>query len=127
MTDTDADVELVLPPIQPSLVVTSLRRPRTWHLMSSGLSRTSFRTVDATWVQKKSRPICGLRGRCGRSWNLDPRHTDRAHALSSGTASAPRMIDGTRHENTVADVFTIQDGRVVEMVAYADPDAVPVE
>jgi ketosteroid isomerase-like protein len=37
------------------------------------------------------------------------------------------MIDGTRHENTVADVFTIQDGRVVEMVAYADPDAVPVE
>jgi ketosteroid isomerase-like protein len=33
-----------------------------------------------------------------------------------------RLADGTPHEATVADVFTIRDGLVVRMQAYADPD-----
>ena len=35
------------------------------------------------------------------------------------------MNDGTRHEMTVADVFTLRDGQVVHMQAYADPADVP--
>jgi ketosteroid isomerase-like protein len=31
--------------------------------------------------------------------------------------------DGTPHETTVADVFTVRDGQVVHMQAYADADA----
>ncbi|MET7421969.1 nuclear transport factor 2 family protein [Dactylosporangium sp. NPDC005555] len=31
------------------------------------------------------------------------------------------LRDGGRHEATVADVFTVEDGRVVLMMAYADP------
>jgi ketosteroid isomerase-like protein len=31
------------------------------------------------------------------------------------------LADGTPQEATVADVFTVRDGRVVRMVAYADP------
>ena len=33
-----------------------------------------------------------------------------------------RTHDGRWHENTVADVFTVVDGQVVHMQAYADPD-----
>jgi ketosteroid isomerase-like protein len=33
-----------------------------------------------------------------------------------------RLLDGTRQEATVADVFTVRDGAVVHMRAYADPD-----
>lgn len=32
-----------------------------------------------------------------------------------------RLADGTRHEATVADVFTFSGGQVVRMKAYADP------
>lgn len=32
-----------------------------------------------------------------------------------------RLVDGSTHEATVADVFTVRDGRVVRMKAYADP------
>lgn len=32
-----------------------------------------------------------------------------------------RLIDGTAHDVTVADVFTVRDGLVVRMKAYADP------
>ena len=32
-----------------------------------------------------------------------------------------RLADGTDHEATVADVFTVRDGQVVRMAAYADP------
>jgi ketosteroid isomerase-like protein len=32
-----------------------------------------------------------------------------------------RLADGTPHDATVADVFTLRDGRVVRMRAYADP------
>jgi ketosteroid isomerase-like protein len=32
-----------------------------------------------------------------------------------------RLADGTPHDATVADVFTVEDGRVVAMTAYADP------
>lgn len=32
-----------------------------------------------------------------------------------------RLADGTSQEGTVADVFTVRDGRVVRMNAYADP------
>jgi len=32
-----------------------------------------------------------------------------------------RLIDGTPHDVTVADVFTVRDGVVVRMKAYADP------
>ncbi|MGK4585758.1 nuclear transport factor 2 family protein [Kitasatospora sp. HPMI-4] len=32
-----------------------------------------------------------------------------------------RLTDGTAHDVTVADVFTVRDGRVVRMHAYADP------
>ena len=35
------------------------------------------------------------------------------------------LADGTRHELTVADVFTVMDGRVVRMRAYEDPASVP--
>lgn len=31
------------------------------------------------------------------------------------------LRDGTAHDATVADVFTVEDGRVVLMMAYADP------
>ena len=33
-----------------------------------------------------------------------------------------RTHDGRPHESTVADVFTVVDGQVVRMQAYADPD-----
>jgi ketosteroid isomerase-like protein len=32
-----------------------------------------------------------------------------------------RLVDGSAHDVTVADVFTVSDGRVVKMTAYADP------
>jgi ketosteroid isomerase-like protein len=32
-----------------------------------------------------------------------------------------RMVDGSTLDVTVADVFTVQDGQVVRMRAYADP------
>jgi ketosteroid isomerase-like protein len=32
-----------------------------------------------------------------------------------------RLVDGSAHDVTVADVFTVSDGRVVRMTAYADP------
>jgi ketosteroid isomerase-like protein len=32
-----------------------------------------------------------------------------------------RMIDGSTQDMTVADVYTIRDGQVVRMQAYADP------
>ncbi len=32
-----------------------------------------------------------------------------------------RLIDGSTHEITVADVFTVRDGLVVRMRAHADP------
>jgi ketosteroid isomerase-like protein len=32
-----------------------------------------------------------------------------------------RMVDGSAHDVTVADVFTVRDGQVVRMKAYADP------
>jgi ketosteroid isomerase-like protein len=32
-----------------------------------------------------------------------------------------RLIDCTAHDVTVADVFTVRDGLVVRMKAYADP------
>ena len=32
-----------------------------------------------------------------------------------------RLADGTEHEATVADVFTVRNGQVVRMRAYADP------
>jgi ketosteroid isomerase-like protein len=32
------------------------------------------------------------------------------------------LVDGTPHEMTVADVFTVRDGQVVHMQAYADAD-----
>jgi ketosteroid isomerase-like protein len=32
------------------------------------------------------------------------------------------LVDGTVRSGTVADVFTLRDGRVVSMRAYADPD-----
>jgi ketosteroid isomerase-like protein len=32
-----------------------------------------------------------------------------------------RLADGTQHEATVADVFTVREGQVVHMQAYADP------
>ncbi|MEU5879750.1 nuclear transport factor 2 family protein [Spirillospora sp. NPDC047279] len=33
-----------------------------------------------------------------------------------------RLTDGTRHASTVADVFTVRDGQVIRMRAYADPN-----
>jgi ketosteroid isomerase-like protein len=32
-----------------------------------------------------------------------------------------RLVDGTPHDVTVADVFTLRDGQVIRMHAYADP------
>jgi ketosteroid isomerase-like protein len=32
-----------------------------------------------------------------------------------------RLLDGTEHEAVAADVFTLREGQVVRMVAYADP------
>jgi ketosteroid isomerase-like protein len=32
-----------------------------------------------------------------------------------------RLVDGTTQDVTVADVFTLRDGQVVRMQAYADP------
>ncbi len=34
-----------------------------------------------------------------------------------------RLADGTPHDATVADAFTLENGRVVRMQAYADPSA----
>jgi ketosteroid isomerase-like protein len=36
-----------------------------------------------------------------------------------------RRVDGTPAEATVADVYTVRNGQVVRMHAYADPDQVP--
>jgi ketosteroid isomerase-like protein len=38
---------------------------------------------------------------------------------------AGRLVDGTDHEATVADVFTVRDGQAVRMRAYADPAEAP--
>jgi ketosteroid isomerase-like protein len=32
-----------------------------------------------------------------------------------------RLVDGTPGDVTVADVFTVENGQVVKMTAYADP------
>ena len=32
-----------------------------------------------------------------------------------------RLVDGTAREATVADVYTVNNGRIVRMQAYADP------
>jgi ketosteroid isomerase-like protein len=32
-----------------------------------------------------------------------------------------RLVDGSAQDVTVADVYTLEDGRVVQMTAYADP------
>jgi hypothetical protein len=36
-----------------------------------------------------------------------------------------RLVNGEVHDNTVADVFTVEHGKVIAMVAYTDPGAVP--
>lgn len=35
------------------------------------------------------------------------------------------LADGTAHQATVADVYTVVDGKVTHMQAYADPSDVP--
>jgi ketosteroid isomerase-like protein len=36
-----------------------------------------------------------------------------------------RLATGEVYDNTVADVFTVVDGKVTRMIAYADPRSVP--
>jgi len=68
-----------------------------------------LRASRAMWAELESRPTARRRG---------------AHIVVTHRVSG-RLLDGTEHENAVADVFTVVDGQVVEMTAYADPEAVP--
>jgi ketosteroid isomerase-like protein len=38
-----------------------------------------------------------------------------------------RLADGTSHDVTVADVYTVRNGQVVRMEAYASPADVPAD
>jgi ketosteroid isomerase-like protein len=127
MADIDADVELVLAAysafargdiaaatahLAPDVIwIEPDEFPNGGRHVGPEAVAAYLRASRKMWAALESRPEARRQGR---------RIVVRHHV--SG-----RMIDGTPHENTVADVFTIRDGRVVEMVAYADPDAVPAE
>jgi ketosteroid isomerase-like protein len=68
-----------------------------------------LRASRATWAELVSEPTAHRRG-------ADIVVLHHVH----GT-----LKDGTRQEATVADVYTVEDGRVVRMRAYADPAQVP--
>ena len=46
---------------------------------------------------------------------------DRRCRWSAAAPVSGRLIDGSSRDATVADVFTVRDGRPVRMQAYADP------
>src|SRR3954462_11071335 len=118
MTETDADVELVLAAYSAFArgdiaAATSHLAPDVVWIEPEGVPNGGrhvgpeavaayLRASREMWAELESRPEAHREGR-----RISVRHH----------VSGP-MMDGTRHENTVADVFTIQDGRVVEMVAY---------
>jgi ketosteroid isomerase-like protein len=68
-----------------------------------------LRASRAMWAKLQSRAEA----------RRDGRHIVVTHRLSG------RLVDGSVRENTIADVFTVIDGRVTEMTAYANPTAVP--
>jgi ketosteroid isomerase-like protein len=54
-------------------------------------------------------------------------HSERHASVRGGNVVVVHRVhgtlaDGTEHSGTVADVYTVRDGRVVRMRAYADPD-----
>jgi ketosteroid isomerase-like protein len=125
MTDTDPDVELVLAAYSAfargdiAAAISRLAPDVVWiepdefpnggrHVGPQAVA-AYLRASREMWAELESRPEAHRQGR---------RIVVKHHV--SG-----RMIDGTRHENTVADVFTVEDGCVVEMLAFADPDKVP--
>ena len=70
-----------------------------------------LRTSRAAWLTLSSEP--------------EPRRHGRKIVVLHRVSGT--LVDGTRHENSVADVFTVQNGLVTQMTAYADPASVPVE
>lgn len=70
-----------------------------------------LRASRAMWAELRSQADARRHGR----------HVVVTHRVSG------RMHDGSHHENAVADVFTIENGRVTKMVAYADPEDVPTD
>jgi ketosteroid isomerase-like protein len=93
---------------------------------------------DVEWVEPDEFPMGGARRgpaavaeylRASRAaWSrLDS--TPTAHRRGADIVVrhhvSGELADGTAHEATVADVFTVVDGQVVRMRAYADPADVP--
>lgn len=93
---------------------------------------------DVVWVEPEQFPLGGRRD--GRAAVAEYLRASRAgwRALASTPAAERRgdrivvvhhvrgtRADGTAHEATVADVYTVRDGQVVEMRAYPDPRDVP--
>jgi ketosteroid isomerase-like protein len=93
---------------------------------------------DVEWIEPESFPNGGVhRGPAAVAEYLRASHAMWRELVSEPTASRRGddivvvhhvhgvLADGTPHEVTVADVFTVVDGQVVRMVAYADPAEVP--
>ncbi|TDV53854.1 nuclear transport factor 2 family protein [Actinophytocola oryzae] len=93
---------------------------------------------DVEWIEPDSFPNGGARRGPGAVADyLRASHAAWRELVSTPTASRRGgdivvvhhvegvLADGSPHSVTVADVFTVVDGRVVRMVAYADPAEVP--
>ncbi|HEY0454464.1 nuclear transport factor 2 family protein [Actinophytocola sp.] len=93
---------------------------------------------DVEWVEPDEFPMGGRRvGPAAVAEYLRASHASWSSLRSSPTASRRgadivvvhhvegELADGTPHAATVADVFTVEDGQVVRMRAYADPADVP--
>lgn len=96
--------------------------------------------ADVAWVEPDEFPDGGARH--GPAEVAD--YLRRSHARWSDLVSEPsasrrgdrivvlhhmhgHLLDGTAVDDTVADVYTVRDGQVVAMQAYADPAQVGTE
>lgn len=93
---------------------------------------------DVEWIEPDSFPNGGAyRGPVAVAGYLRESHAMWRELVSSPTATRRGddivvvhhvrgvLADGTPHEMTVADVFTVVDGQVVRMRAYEDPASAP--
>lgn len=104
------DIDRAVAPLHPQVEwIEPEEFPGGGRLVGPAAVADYLRASRAGWSQFSSEPTAHRRGE-----DIVVLH----HV--SGT-----LADGTPHEFTVADVFTVRDGQVVRMQAYADPNEAP--
>jgi ketosteroid isomerase-like protein len=120
-TGSDSDVELVL---------------RAYHAFARGDIERAVADLhpDVEWIEPDEFPNGGRRrGPDAVAEYLRESRASWSEMVSEPTAHrrgdkivvvhhvSGRLVDGTPGDVTVADVFTVENGQVVKMTAYADP------